>query len=221
MCGRFSLIHDIQAICKRFDIPLASVAWKARYNLAPTQPGLVIIQEHARSLREMRWGLMSHWSKTKEAAYSLINARAESLFTKPTFKSLVRQHRCLVPADGFYEWKETDSGKKPLRVIKKDRSLFAFAGFWDSWQKEGEQMESFTIVTTQANDELQSIHDRMPVILTEENERLWLDQSIESLEELEKVLIPYPKNDLAIYEVSKLVNTWKVDSPECIDPVAS
>lgn len=214
MCGRYSLIVDIQQVARRFGIVHVESAkmpsWQPRYNLAPTQSGLVITADH--KLEEMRWGLIPHWSKEKKTNILLINARVETLKEKPSYKSLIKKHRCLVPADGFYEWQETKAGKQPHRIVRNDGSLFAFVGLYDIWQKGDVIVRSFTIITTEANTRLRQIHERMPVILTKENEERWLDLS----SPLEELLIPYPLDDLAIYPVSKTVNSARVDLPECI-----
>jgi putative SOS response-associated peptidase YedK len=211
MCGRFSLIVDIQAVARRFGIVHAELPWKPRYNLAPTQTALVISE--SRKLEAMRFGLVPHWSKSEKSDFPMINARAETLREKPSFKALLKSHRCLIPADGFYEWQRSGTTKQPLRIVRRDRGLFAFAGLYDLWQKEDQIIRSFTIITTEANALIRPIHERMPVILTAESEKLWLDPSIE---DPEKLLIAYPHDDLEIYPVSKLVNSWKIDSPDCI-----
>ena len=219
MCGRFSLITDIQALLKRFEISHTNLLWAPRYNIAPTQNALVITSNKQRSLQEARWSLVPHWSKTPATKPLLINARAETLWEKPTFKGLLSTKRCLVPADGFYEWIKTPASKIPMRISLKSRNLFSFAGLWDEWQQGDELLHTFTIITTQANPALQPIHERMPVILTKEHEDLWLDPSIQSRTELEQALIPYPLADLQAYQVSQVVNSSKTDSPECIKPV--
>jgi putative SOS response-associated peptidase YedK len=220
MCGRFSLTESIEAICKRFNAIFEGEEWHPRYNIAPAQKILTVIADRtaARRLVPMHWGLIPGWSKDKKIGYKMINARAETLQEKASFKNPLKRQRCLIPADGFYEWKKEDSGKKPLRVVMKKGGLFAMAGLWDRWsdKEDGKIVHSFTIVTTQSNSLLKAIHDRMPAILLPEEEHLWLDPALENVEMLEKLLKPYSSADMDFYEVPPVVNTWKNDVEECI-----
>ncbi len=151
----------------------------------------------------------------------MINARAETLTQKPSFKNSFKERRCLVLADGFYEWRKTEKKniKIPMRFVLKSQEPFAFAGLWDAWQKpDGDMLLSFTIITTEANDLMQPIHDRMPVILREKDEDIWLDPDLKDVKKLIPLLTPYPSDMMEGYEVSTLVNSPKNDSPECIKP---
>lgn len=220
MCGRFSLTIESVIFAERFGVPLTE--WHPRYNLAPSQLCPIIIMENEkRKLESMNWGLIPHWSKDKKHGYSMINAKVETVRIKRSFKKLFQTHRCLVVADGFYEWKKTSSGKIPYRITLKSSEPFAFAGLWDEWRGEqGEKIKSFTILTTQSNQLVSELHDRMPVILKRENESLWLDIDLyNDHEKMEKVLTPYPENEMKIYLVSNIVNSWKNDDVSCIQPL--
>lgn len=166
----------------------------------------------------MRWGLVPVWAKDVKIGYRMINARAETLGEKSAWARLLKRRRCLIPADGYYEWKK-DGGKKgiPNRIILKGEDLFAFAGLWDEWRSpEGETIRSCTIITTSPNQLMAPIHDRMPVILPREAEALWLDDRNEDVGQLRQFLAPYPPEQMAAYQVSTLVNAAGTDVPECI-----
>jgi len=218
MCGRFSLAMEAFIISQRFEVPFGIPEWQPRYNIAPSQRCLAIYMEkNQRVLEPLVWGLIPHWSKDKKSGFQMINARAETLNSKPTFRSLIQTKRCLVPADGFFEWKKTAAGKIPFRVALKSGELFAFAGLWDSWQDENEKViKSFTIITTEANTLVSQLHDRMPVILKREDEGRWLDPVIHDYDKLEPFFRPYASEGMTLYEVPSLVNSWKNDSPACI-----
>lgn len=224
MCGRFLLtIDEITAIAKRFGIleRFLKIEWIPHYNIAPTQQCLtVIVEENKPHLVPMSWGFIPHWSKDKKSGYSLINARAESVKIKPAFRESFQRRRCLVPADGFFEWRKTPQGKIPFCVRLKNEEIFAFAGLWDQWtSEEGESIKSFTILTCQSNALVANLHDRMPVILKRENEDAWLDPSVRDPEKLEPLLSPYPDREMKMYEVSSVVNSWKNDTDECVRPI--
>lgn len=218
MCGRFSLGVDTQVIAERFEVAPGTFDWGPRYNIAPTQLcSTIIVSDNKRIWSQMRWGLIPHWSKEQKTAFQMINARADSVTSKPIYREIFKKRRCLVPADGFYEWKKTSRGKVPFRVTLNDEKPFAFAGLWDSWQDEkGVQLLSFTIVTTEANSLVAPLHDRMPLILKREDEAKWLDPSLQDTDKLEPLLKPYPAEDMKLYEVLPIVNSWKEDNPECI-----
>jgi putative SOS response-associated peptidase YedK len=220
MCGRFTLTLEMITITERFDVPFPAFEWSVRYNIAPTQTCPIIVQENkSRSIVPMSWGLIPHWSQGKKSKYSLINAKSETAKSKPLFRELFKSKRCLVPADGFFEWKHAPKGKIPFRITMKDNSLFAFAALWDVWKDEkGAEVKSFTILTTAANSLLSQLHDRMPAILKKEQEWQWLDPEMQDVEKLESLLIPYPAEEMKLYEVSPIVNSWKNESKECILP---
>ncbi len=213
MCGRFSLTTDEQQINMFFELAGGNAPYVPRYNGAPTQQLAVITSEKPLRLQLFRWGLIPRWTK-EMSKMPLINARSETLDEKPSFKTVFRERRCLVPADGFYEW--VHNGRKlPYRFILKDESLFAFAGIWDCWQKPtGEMINSFAILTTEANGAMQAIHDRMPVILDKENYNAWLENN--NTEVLKGLLKPYPSEKMKKYRVPEAVNKTSAEGPELI-----
>jgi putative SOS response-associated peptidase YedK len=221
MCGRFTITTDLQILVERFNILNdLSFEYQPRYNIAPSQPVPAIINDgKANRMGLLKWGLIPSWSKEKAQSYKMINARAETLTIKTSFKNLLKSRRCLIPADSFYEWKKENGGKIPMRMLLKDNKLFAMAGLWDSWiSPAGETVNTFTIITTAPNELLKPIHDRMPVILTPEKEQLWLDPVID-FKLLNEILVPYPASKMDYYAVSTFINSTKNDTPECILPV--
>ena len=179
MCGRFSQAKDLEELYDEFtfiDEPFDDII-QPRYNIAPSQLSPVIINEEGKNkLRMFKWGLVPSWSKNTKIGYRMINARAETISEKPSFKKPFKSRRCLVIADGFYEWQRPDKKTKiPHRFIMKDRKLFAMAGLWDIWEKEAEPLYTFTIITTSENELMKPVHDRMPVILPKENRQIWLE----------------------------------------------
>jgi putative SOS response-associated peptidase YedK len=220
MCGRFTLTSNLAEIASRFSAKAIISDWQPRYNIAPGQLALAVTQEsQEKALEWMHFGFIPHWAKEKNVGYTMINARAETISQKPSFRISFRSKRCLIPADGYYEWQETPQGKQPYRITLKSGKLFAFAAIWDSWKDEqGKFLHSFAIATTQANFLTQTLHDRMPVILQQENESKWLDPAVTDANDLESLLTPYPSQDLTIYPTSKLVNSWKNDTPDCLLP---
>lgn len=175
-----------------------------------------------RQLVPMQWGLLPYWSKKSEKPHRLINLRSENLTEKPIFKPYLQRQRCLIPADGFFEWNKEGKQKVPIRAIVKDQSIFAFAGLWEKTPlPNGESTTCFTILTTEANPLLYPIHDRMPVILTLEAEEQWLDPRLHSTKELQPLLKPFSASRMSIYEVSREVNSAKNDNPKCIAPIDS
>lgn len=222
MCGRFSLAYaNIHDLANRFHVPPPSFSLKPHYNLAPSQEILAVVNWRGkRQLVPMQWGLLPYWSKKSERPHPLVNVRSESLVEKPIFKPYFERQRCLIPADGFFEWKKEGKHKIPFRAIVKDEPIFAFAGLWEQTQRpDGQPVICFTILTTEANRLLHPIHDRMPVILALEAEEQWLDPSLHSQKDLMSLLKPFPASRMKIYEVSTEVNSTKHDSPECIAPV--
>lgn len=223
MCGRFSLATDIEELQAEFpfiDEGFDDVVLKPRYNIAPSQICPVIVNdEGAIRLQNFIWGLVPHWAKDKSIGYRMINARSETVEEKPSYKKPFRTRRCLVPADGFYEWKREGKGKKrPFRFMMKDRKPFVFAGLWERWNKDVEPLYTFTIITCDANDIMKPVHDRMPAILPETNREIWLDDK-SNTRELKELLVPYDSSRMSMYRVSDIVNSWKNDVPECIEPV--
>lgn len=221
MCGRFTLTASAEQIEARFGVPLPA-PYKPRYNIAPTQEILALRNDqHGRRVEPLRWGLIPYWAKDPKIAQRLINARAETLFEKPSFRDAVKQRRCLIIADGFYEWRQTPQGKRvPVYVRLRSQEPFGFAGLWESWSSpEGQTVKTCTIITTEPNELIRPIHSRMPVIVPRELEEFWLDPSPRGRAELERVLRPYKAEEMELFDVSPLVNSPSTDGPECIEPV--
>jgi putative SOS response-associated peptidase YedK len=228
MCGRFARSKGLEAIVKRFVLDAIRERWATdplvsapHYNVAPSQMAPVIVQDESREIRPMRWGLVPSWAKEQSIGQKMINARAETLAEKPSFKRLLFTRRCIVPATGFYEWAKRDKEKIPMHFRLKDGGLFGFAGLWDRWKApEGRELDSFTIITTTPNELLVAVHHRMPVILRQEDEESWLDGDAEDGPALLSRLKPYPADQMEGFEVSRAVNSPAFNRPECILPVS-
>ncbi|WP_376797184.1 SOS response-associated peptidase [Thermogemmatispora sp.] len=206
MCGRFTLITDLQTIAEIFGVS-ATLEAQPRYNIAPSQEVVAILHEQQRQMAWLRWGLIPSWAKEEAIGNRMINARAETLAERPSFKRLLRTRRCLVVADGFYEWQQTNGSKRPMYITLRDRSPFAFAGLWDQWSApDGRSLRTCTIVTTEPNELLAPIHNRMPVILSREACERWLDPRLQETEALLPLLRPYPATEMQARPVSRLVN---------------
>jgi putative SOS response-associated peptidase YedK len=221
MCGRFSLGATIR-VGQLFDLP----NWPEtppRYNIAPSQEVPAVIQNRetgGREFRPLRWGLVPSWAKDPGIGDRMINARSETVATKPAFRKPLRERRCLILADGFYEWKREGSRKQPYYIKLQDGQPFAFAGLWDRWQpSDGQPLESCTILTTTPNALVQQLHDRMPVILPSSAYGLWLDRAVRDVDIVQAVLTPYPADEMLAYPVGTRVNNPAYDSPECIVPL--
>lgn len=218
MCGRFSFSPLAKIIEDRFDVKVDSTRYKPRYNSAPSQDLAVISNVSPHEVSFYRWGLIPFWAKDKSIGNKLINAKAETIAEKPSFKNSLKRKRCLVLSDGFYEWKSVDKKEKiPYRITLKDNGLFAMAGLWDSWKdSDGTVIHSFTIITTTPNSLMENIHTRMPVILKREFEKAWLTD--DNTDFLQTLLKSYPENEMTAYPVSKLVNSPVNDVPELLKP---
>ena len=223
MCGRFTLTQDQDAFDERFSFTGPDMGWVPSYNIAPTQQVVAITNEGAQNRAQlMRWGLVPFWAKDPSIGNRMINARAETLVERPSFRSAFKERRCLVVADGFYEWRRAAGRKRPMRITVAGEETFAFTGLWESWgQGGGERLLTCTIITTAANGFMEPIHDRMPVILSRDAEEAWLDPEDEDVGTLSELLLPYPSDQMRAHEVSILVNSPRNNSPECIAPVAS
>ncbi len=219
MCGRFTLSQPINAIASVFN--LAQIPpLEPRYNIAPTQliPSICAAPGGEKQLQMLRWGLIPSWAKDPAIGAKLINARAETVSEKPSFKSAFKRRRCLIVADGFYEWQRQDGKKQPYYFRLQNGQPFAFAGLWEQWKSPEEQeITSCTILTTAANDLLRPIHDRMPVILDSDRYELWLDPKVEKSEILQPLLHPYQADLMTSYAVSTKVNNPKNNTSECIN----
>jgi putative SOS response-associated peptidase YedK len=197
---------------------------KPRYNIAPTQQILVLRndQNNTPHLDYLRWGLIPHWAKDPSIGNHMINARSETVDEKPSFKSAFKHHRCIIPASGFYEWQKDDGRKQPYYITMKDSGPMLFAGLWDTWKSlEGNIIESCSILTTTSNEVISPLHERMPVILTKQDIRRWLDIQLIDSDELKPLLIPYKSNLMQLFPVSDMVNSPKNDNPECIARLAN
>ncbi|MGI6649474.1 MAG: SOS response-associated peptidase [Bacillota bacterium] len=222
MCGRFTLTAGPVAVAERFGCLTGQIEFSPRYNVAPTQSVPVVLKaDGSNRLKMMQWGLVPYWAKDKSIGSRLINARLETVAEKPAFRSSLSRRRCLVPADGYYEWPKVGRSKLPMRIVLPSRELFALAGLWDVWQSpEGEQLFTFTILTTEPASSVRAIHNRMPVILPPENEQLWLSNAFNSPDAIAALLSHLkPVEELEAYRVSTLVNNPANDSPECIAEV--
>jgi len=216
MCGRYAITSAPEAVRTLFayedgpDFP-------SRYNISPTQPiPIVRLEEGRRRFALVRWGLVPPWVKDPREFSLLVNARGESVLHKPAFRAAMHRRRCLVPADGFFEWNKDKKDKRPWRIVDPDRPAFAFAGIWEGWRNpEGEITRSFAIITTNANQKLAPVHDRMPVILNREDEDAWLDPG-SAEPKLLSLLTPYDAGKTALYRVDTRVNSVKNDDPECL-----
>jgi len=221
MCGRFTQSAPWEKVKKEFAAKTPeSNLFTPRYNIAPAQiVPIVRDAESERIISTLKWGLVPSWSKDADIGNRMINARAETLTEKPSFREAFAKRRCLIPTSGFYEWAKTDSGKKqPFYFYLKEKDVFGFAGLWEEWidKESGELLETFTIITTEANACLKPVHDRMPVIVKATNYDEWLDPKIKDTEKLGKLLAPYPANEMDSHTVSKAVNSPIADSPELI-----
>lgn len=218
MCGRFTLTLDPVILRQAFDLGDLPPEWIPRYNIAPSQPVAVIADAKTRSVDFMRWGLVPSWAKDISIGNRLINARAETLAEKPSFRAALARRRCLILADGFFEWKKAKSGPStPYYIQMEDRSPFAFAGLWEVWHApEGDVLKSCTIVTCPPNARIAPIHDRMPVIFNPRQAWDWLEER--PVAELSGMLRPYPAEEMTAYPIGRLVNDPKRDEPGIIQP---
>lgn len=206
MCGRFTLFADPDRLAERFEASLPEAGLQPRYNAAPTQHLPVILNEDPSAIQLLQWGLIPFWAKDPAIGSRMINARAETLAEKPSFRTAFKKRRCLVLADGFYEWMKTPDGKQPMRITLASGEPFAMAGLWESWDApDGSPLRTFTIVTGQPNTLVAPIHDRMPAILLPEHEAIWLDNAAEPAI-WQDILRPYPAERMTAYPVSRRVN---------------
>lgn len=222
MCGRFTLRTSAKKVAKAFDVAEVPELFP-RFNIAPTQPVAVVRRWATRPGRELaplRWGLIPSWAEDAKAGARMINARSETAATLPAFRNAFRQRRCLIVADGFYEWQKVSGKKQPYFIHLKNHEPFAFAGLWESWRRPDKQhIESCTILTTEANDLVRFLHDRMPVILRPQDYERWLDPEQEKVEELRPLLQPLPSEEMSAEAVSSLVNNARNEDPKCIEPL--
>ncbi|MBN2620015.1 SOS response-associated peptidase [candidate division WOR-3 bacterium] len=222
MCGRFVRKSTLTEIKDEFDIGEIQWAWEPSYNVAPGQEIAAVVKNGKNTLVSFRWGLIPFWAKDEEVGYKMINARSETIAEKRTFAQLLKKRRCLVIADGFYEWRKSEDKKikTPMYITLRSGRPFGFAGLFDTWKsKDGKVIQSCTIITTKPNELLTPIHNRMPVIIPAGARALWLDRSIEELQQLLPLLDPYPARDMIAYEVSRQVNSPKNNFPDLLRPL--
>ena len=216
MCGRFTLTVTIDAVARAFGVA-PSLQTAPRYNVAPTQEVVSILQDETKHLDFLRWGLIPSWAKEESIGAKMINARAETLTEKPSFKRLLQGRRCLIVADGFYEWKQDQGGKTPMYFTLPNHDLFAFAGLWDVWKRpDGQQLHTCTIITTAPNELVVPIHNRMPVILPKDVQEEWLDPEQHDTHVLQQMLKSYTASEMFVHPVSKKVNSPQYDSADLI-----
>ena len=220
MCGRYTLTAPSESLAEMLPGLEITDEISPRYNIAPTQEVAVVPNNGENRMEHFRWGLIPSWAKDPKIGNRMINARSETLAEKPSFRTAYKRRRCLVLADGYYEWRREGDrgGKTPYYIRMESEKPFAFAGLWESWRQAGEDtsLQSCTIITCPPNEKLERIHDRMPVILEAEEYDLWLSPKEQASAELNHLLKPYPAEEMTAYPVSRLVNQPKNDSPECI-----
>lgn len=222
MCGRFFFFGDKDAVQMGFPQLVVPPELGPRYNIAPSQPVAVIANTDSQRLDHFLWGLVPSWAKDPGIGNRLINARAETLAEKPAFRAALRRRRCLILADGFYEWYQSPEGRTKIPMVFQlhPSGLFAFAGLWEVWlSPDGSELYTCTIITTSANDFVAPYHQRMPLILPPSSYAAWLDPCEHSPQELAHLLAPLPAEAMAAYPVSTAVNSARVDTPNCVEPV--
>lgn len=223
MCGRFSQTATPEIIAEQFLVQEPPL-FQPRYNIAPSQSIAAIRIEPDTTIRKLvmlRWGLIPSWAKDAKIGHQCINAKAETVAEKPSFRSAFKKRRCLVVATGFYEWQIQGNTKQPMWIGLRNKQPFAFAGLWEHWKPaEGEPIDTCTIITTEPNGLMKPIHNRMPVILAPTSYDQWLDPTFQKIETLNGLLRPYQSDELTAYPVSTLVNNPRHDTPQCLEPVS-
>lgn len=221
MCGRYTLATPVDRLAKQFGTSGEQPSLPPSYNVAPSQQVVTVLENGGgRHLEMLRWGLIPSWADDPEIGNRMINARAETAPEKPSFRSAFKNRRCLIAADGFYEWRKTNDGKQPHYIRMKDGSPFGFAGLWERWSGGGEEIKSCTILTTEPNSILKEIHNRMPVIIHPEAYDLWLDPDASDREQLRSLLVPYDEESMEAYPVSRYVNRPVNNDERCVERVA-
>lgn len=222
MCGRYTLVTGLEGLIERYGVENVEMEIKPRYNIAPSQIVPVLVQgNRERKIFPFRWGLIPSFSQNTKSGYKMINARAETLLEKPSFKNLLLRRRCLIPSDSLFEWKRNKNEKQPYRIMLNSGEIFSFAGLYDIWKNpiSGEKVYSCTIITTKANDLIAGIHDRMPVILDRSTEELWLNREEQNPSVIQDLLISFDSVHMKVYPVHTMVGNVKNDVPECIIPI--
>jgi putative SOS response-associated peptidase YedK len=229
MCGRITNTFEFSRIRLRWNVDNDLPLYFPRYNIAPEQTDsgseqkvpVIVRRDNRNECRPMHWGLIPNWAKDPTVGTRMINARAETLTEKPAFKDIVGIRRCIIPADGFYEWRKEGKRKVPMWLHLNSEEPFGLAGLWDVWRNpSGKRIESFTIITTEPNELVRPIHNRMPVILRPEDEDAWLDVSRTLFGKVRSLLKPYPAELMDAHDVSTIVNSASYDGPDCVRPVS-
>lgn len=219
MCGRFTLHHPAEEVAECFGVQQVLFPLTPRYNIAPSQPVAVVLEEGGRCLDAYKWGLVPFWAKDPKIGNRMINARAETLSEKPSFRAALTRRRCLIPADGFYEWKKEGDARRPYHIRLRDQNPFAFAGLYEEWQApDGAPLRTCAIITVEPNRLMAQIHNRMPAILDADAREVWLDPALKDAPRLLQLLKPYPEKEMEAYPVSRRVNAPTFDDPACIRP---
>lgn len=222
MCGRYTLTTSPDGLVNAFALEEAPRELKPRYNIAPGSDVAVVANRNGRQVEFFRWGLIPSWAKDPAIGHRMINARAETASEKPSFRSALRRRRCLILADGFYEWQGARAPKTPMYARLRGGEPFAFAGLWESWQPpDGTAIHSCAILTTRPNELMAPIHNRMPVILDAGSYDLWLDPAQRAASDFESMLVPFAADRMEVYEVSRAVNNPLYDHPNCVAAVAA
>ncbi|MFW9846629.1 MAG: SOS response-associated peptidase [Candidatus Thorarchaeota archaeon] len=220
MCGRFNFLTHKKAVQERYGVTDIDFDIVPRYNISPNQKIATVIQDPNLRMVEMRWGFIPHWAKDQKIGYKMINSRAEKVASSRVFKSSFQKKRCLIPATGFYEWQKVGKVKKPMHIRFRSRNIFSMAGIYSRWKSPKDTVVlSCSILTTEPNDLLESIHNRMPVILPREEEAQWLSPDLQDIEVLQDLLVPYKEEGMEAYEVSTYVNSPNNAGPMCTMPV--
>ncbi len=219
MCGRFSLRVEMDELLSYYGLIQSTYTYSPRYNIAPGQSITAVLDSNGqRRIGPLRWGLVPSWASDEKIGNKMINARAETLSEKPAFRQSFARRRCIIPADGYYDWKK--DSKQPFRITRNDQSIFSLAALYDSWiSADGNKLYTCTIITVESNDLLLPIHDRMPVILPLKHHDIWLDRGITDITLLQPLLIPLPSEQMTAYPVSPIVGNVKNDIPACIEPL--
>ncbi len=221
MCGRFTLRTPASILATRFRVETMPELFP-RYNVAPTQQSLVIRAHEPATAAYLRWGLIPSWAKEPQIGARMINARCETVAEKPAFRTAFKRRRCLVPTDGYFEWLTVGREKRPQYIRMRDERPFAMAGLWERWDgpkgaRRTDPIETFTVITTESNDATSAIHERMPLILADDDWDLWLDPALQTHTELARLLRPYPSAAMKVDRVSTRVNNVRYDDPQCIE----
>jgi putative SOS response-associated peptidase YedK len=220
MCGRFVLASTASTISREFGLEHTPFSIQPNYNIAPSQPVIIIVSDGARQLMESRWGFIPSWARDPAIGHRMINARSETIAEKPAFREAFKKQRCLIPSDGFYEWRKKRGGKVPLFIHLKNGEPFGFAGLYNIWTSpEGDSISTCTIITTTANKLLEPVHDRMPVIIPKDKRDMWLDPAVHDNNILLPLLKPFSSEEIEAYDVTSRVNSPKFNSPDNIKPV--